>query len=208
VLGRDDLSIVPLHETALARGARPHWLGQIGVGDVDALASVFVGRGATRLGPTARGGDGGPFPGVEFAVVRDPGGAVVALATPATMAPVPEVAWHVLHTADAARAGEAYQQLFGWHVGARVDGGAPGVFHELAWESGGAIVGAIGDLAGRPDVHPHWLYCFRVASLEPAIAAARAAGGLVLEPFALPDGTRVAVCDDAQGAAFGLAANH
>ena len=60
------------------------------------------------------------------------------------------------------------------------------------------------DIAGRPGVHPHWLFHFRVAALEPALAAVRAAGGLVLDPLTLPNGARIAVCDDAQGAAFAL----
>jgi len=34
--------------------------------------------------------------------------------------------------------------------------------------------------------------------------AVRAAGGLVLDPVTLPNGDRVAVCDDPQGAAFAL----
>jgi predicted enzyme related to lactoylglutathione lyase len=43
-----------------------------------------------------------------------------------------------------------------------------------------------------------------VDSLDPAIAATRAAGGLVLDPVVAPSGERICVCDDPQGAAFAL----
>jgi predicted enzyme related to lactoylglutathione lyase len=200
-LGRDDAAIVPLHESALARGARPHWLGLVGVDDVEATAQAFAARGALRLGPTLRAGDGG-----EFAVVRDPGGAIVGLASPPSASVDTGVVWHTLNANDLPRTSASYCDLFGWAVGAGHDFGALGVFHELAWQPGGAAVGAMCDITGRAGRHPHWLFHFRVAALPPAIAAVRAAGGLVLEPITLPDGSVVAVCDDAEGAAFAITA--
>src|SRR4051794_39161194 len=77
VLGKNHAEIFQLHEQALARGARPHWLGYLDVGEVDAMASAFGARGATPLGPKWVNPQG-----LEAAVVRDPGGAVVALAKP------------------------------------------------------------------------------------------------------------------------------
>src|SRR5882672_3356246 len=74
ILGHDRAVIWPLHEQALARGARPHWLGQIGVEDAERVAASFVERGATQLGPTRPTPDGG-----EAVVLRDPGGALVAV---------------------------------------------------------------------------------------------------------------------------------
>lgn len=191
-------TIVPLPEQAAARGARPHWLGHLGVDDVERTVSAFVERGATRLGPTRATAGGG-----EVAIVRDPGGAVVALATPS--APVrDDIVWHGLNTTDLARAAASYCELFGWHMTGRLDLGSLGVFHQFAWSPGGASVGSIADIAGRPGVHPHWLFQFRAAALAPALAVVRAAGGLVVGPFVLPDGGRIAVCDDPQGAAFAL----
>ncbi|MEO6418811.1 MAG: hypothetical protein ABIP39_05360, partial [Polyangiaceae bacterium] len=72
------------------------------------------------------------------------------------------------------------------------------------WEPGGAKAGLIGDIAGRPGVHPQWLFFFEVADLDRAIAATRSAGGLVLDPIVLPSAERICVCDDPQGAAFGI----
>lgn len=49
-----------------------------------------------------------------------------------------------------------------------------------------------------------WLFLFRIDALDAAIAKVGAAGGKVIGPFLLPGGDRIAVCDDPQGAAFGL----
>jgi predicted enzyme related to lactoylglutathione lyase len=200
IFGHDRAAISPLTAQAIARGARPHWLGHLGVGDVERATAAFVERGATPLGPV-RPGDGG-----HTAVLRDPGGAIVALSPlplPAANAGV-DAAWHLLNTNDAAKARLNYQQLFGWELHARIEIPAHGVFHPFAWHAGGPIVGGITDITGMPGRHPHWLFFFRVDALEPAIAATRAAGGLVLDPIVLPSGERVCVCDDPEGAAFAL----
>jgi predicted enzyme related to lactoylglutathione lyase len=187
VLGRTELEIVKLPEAAAARGAPPHGLGLIGVDDVERAASAFVARGAMRLGPG----------GGELAVLRDPGGAVVGIGGVA--AALPDVVWHHLSTHDLPRATAAYGELFGWRFGAPVDLGTHGLFHE----DGEASV-SISDVTARPGIHPHWLFHFRVAALEPALEAARAAGAVVLPTVVWPGGERVAVCDDPQGAAFAL----
>jgi predicted enzyme related to lactoylglutathione lyase len=201
VLGHDRSVIWPLHEQALARGAKPHWLGSIGVDDVERASARFVERGATPLGPARPTADGG-----MAAVLRDPGGAIVALATPAAAQQRPDVGvvWYALNTNDLAKATANYCELFGWAVTGQLDLGAEGVFHQFAWEAGGESVGVLGDIATRPKVHPHWLFFLEVASLDAAMAAARNAGGLLLDPLTLPDGARACVGDDPQGAAFGL----
>jgi predicted enzyme related to lactoylglutathione lyase len=192
-----DVAVLP--DDAVARGARPHWLGHIGVDDVEAVARAFVERGATRLGPT-RPLDGGG----QIAILRDPGAAVVALATPPPALPRNHVVWCLLNTADFARASAAYCQLLGWQLTDRLDLGALGVYHHFAWSAGEANAGAMSDIAGRPGVHPHWLFHFRVPVLDAALDVVRAQGGLVIGPFRAPSGERIAVCDDPQGGAFAL----
>lgn len=220
VFGDSDLSIVPLHEQALARGARPHWLGFLRVDDVDLAMTAFVARGASPLSPKWVTPEG-----VEFAVVRDPGGAVVALAKPSPArvgeAPTldapsdrgifgatghPDVVWHLLHTADVERAKAIYRELFGWELKERLDLGSLGVFHPFAWQVGEDPVGAMADVADRRGVHPHWLFHVRVPSLGPALDAVQAHGGVVVARVAVPNGDHIAVCEDAQGAAFALRA--
>jgi predicted enzyme related to lactoylglutathione lyase len=201
LLGDPRAVIWPLHEQALARGARPHWLGYLGVEDPERAIAGFIDRGATRLGPTPPTDDGR-----QGVVLRDPGGALLALA-PRPLVDTKAGAhavWHVLNTNDAPRAARNYADLFGWEITAPIDVGARGVFHPFAWQAGGETVGAIGDIAARPGVHPHWLFFFEVAALDPALATVRDAGGVVVEVSSLPSGERVAVCDDPQGAAFAL----
>jgi len=204
VLGHDRGVIWPLHEQALARGAKPHWLGHLEVEDLDLAAAQFVARGATPLGPTRPAHHGG-----RSAVLRDPGGAIVALSTLPSQPPGREgrglgAIWHVLNTNDVTRAAANYCELFGWSLTTELDLDGLGRFQQFAWQSGGESVGALGDIADRPGVHPHWLYFFEVEAIERALAATRAAGGVALEPITLPNGARVCVCDDAQGAAFAL----
>jgi uncharacterized protein len=209
VLGGGAPDIVPLHEQAVARGARPHWIGYLEVGDVDRAIAAFVERGATRLSPTWVNPEG-----LEGATLRDPGGAVVLLAklpTPArapeavsTLGSNPDVVWYSLNTADVERAKTNYADLFGWQFKEPLDLGSIGLFHPFAWERGGGAVGSMSDIAGRPAVHPHWLFHIRVPSLEPSMNAVRAAGGAVIGPITLPGGERIAICDDPQGAAFAI----
>lgn len=219
--GGASLEIVQLSEQAVARGARPQWLGfldvgEVGgvggvggvgdageVGDVDRAADSFARRGAMALG--AKWVDS---TGLEAAVMRDPGGAIVALARPPVSAQerrnAPSVVWHLLNTADVERAKADYGELFGWHFKAPVDLESLGVFHPFSWGRDGRLVGSMSDIRARPGVHPHWLFHWRVAALEPVLEVVRAGGGVVVGPVCLPTGERFAICDDPQGATFAL----
>jgi predicted enzyme related to lactoylglutathione lyase len=199
LLGHDRMPIVPLHEQALARGARPHWLGQIEVDDVDTAVRDFTSHGAGPLGPIAT------FPdGRRFAVLRDPGGAIVGLTSPAPHDEPQVVVWHQLNTNDRERTMKAYTALFGWRLTQRVIDPEHGEFQHFAWSGAEADAGAIVDIRGRAGRHPHWLFHLHVTELDRALATVRAKSGVALGPFALPNGERLAVCDDPQGAAFAL----
>ena len=200
VLERHADGILPLHESAIARGARPHWLGHIRVGELggsEAVAARFVERGATRLGPPPGTGD--------FVVLRDPGGAIVAV-TDGSSESSAGVVWHQLNTRDPASARDNYATLFGWSFTAKVDLGALGLHQRFSFGPGESDIGLLSDVEGRPDVHAHWLFFFGVPSLDVAVDRVRRNGGVVIGPMTLPNGVRVAVCDDAQGAAFGVIA--
>ncbi len=209
VLGMNKLPVVQLHAQAVARGARPHWLGFLEVNQVERAAASFAQRGAMPLAPVWVNPEG-----LQAAVMRDPGGAVVALAKPPAGArPAgaassegagPEVLWYELNTADVERAKVNYQEQLGLDFKPALDLGGFGVFHPFAWQPGGEAVGSFGDIAGRPGVHPHWLFHFGVAQLGRALDAVRAGAGKVAAELTLPSGARIAVCDDPQGAAFAL----
>jgi predicted enzyme related to lactoylglutathione lyase len=190
--------ILPLPEAAIARGARPHWLGLIdvsGLGGAEAVAARFVERGATRLGPPPGTGD--------FAVLRDPGGAIVAVTDRSGQSSA-GVAWHQLNTRDPIRAAESYSALFGWSFNAKLDLGQLGQHERFAFGAGEPNAGLLSDIEGRPEVHTHWLFFFTVRSLDAALERVVEQGGIVIGPFGLPNGVRVAACDDPQGAAFGI----
>lgn len=202
LLGHNRAIVWPLHEQARARGAMPHWLGSIGVGDLPNLEQItgeLVARGATPLGPVRPAGDGR-----HAAVLRDPGGAILGLTTglAGESAPTVEVAWHVLNTNQLDDAIANYRTLFGWTIADEPLTGPYGAFHEFGWDT--ARIGAMADVAGRAGVHPHWLFFFSVPSVDDAVAVTREAGGSATEPIATPAGTRIAICEDPQGAAFGV----
>ena len=196
------LDVVPLHEAAIAKGARSHWLGFLDVGDVEPAAAAFAQRGATAMGTKWVNPQG-----LEAAYIRDPGGALFALAKPP---PVPrpggvglDVAWYVLNTPDVETAKKNYAEQFGWRFEEPVQIGGF-VQYPFAWQPSGPVVGALCDIASRPDVHPHWLFQFRAKALEPSLKVVKAAGGLVATEITLPTGGRLAICVDPQGAAFAL----
>jgi predicted enzyme related to lactoylglutathione lyase len=195
----------PLHEQARARGAPPHWLGAIGVADVEATVDRLVQLGSERLGPTVRTSDG-----TLYATLRDPSGAVVSVRATATLqgAAVASgpVAWHHLHTKDLDRAWAQYTELFGWAATDTFDAAdLVGGYRMFAWDGSGGSAGSMANTARWPGVHPHWQFYFRVADLEASLAKVQALGGLVVRPPArLPNGDLLVPCDDPQGAAFGL----
>jgi predicted enzyme related to lactoylglutathione lyase len=193
VIGRHGDAVFPLHEQALARGARPHWLGHLDVADPEAAAARLLERGGERYGQRPDG----------VVVLRDPGGAILALGG-VTGPSTAGVAWHVLRSRDAARAASTYAELFGWSLLEEIDLGPLGRYRPFAWRAGDPPAGAIGGIEGFPGVHTQWIFFFRVPSVERAVAEVRARGGMVASANELPDGRHAAVCDDPQGAAFGL----
>jgi predicted enzyme related to lactoylglutathione lyase len=205
LFGHDRAIVWTLHAQAVARGAMPHWLGSIGVEDVKQLertAEALVQRGAVILAPTRTLGSG------EYAtVLRDPGGALVGLITPAASEPVSavDVAWHVLNTNHGADALVNYRTLFGWRIADERQFGPSGAFHEFWWSCDEPeSAGAIADIGDRSDIHPHWLFFFDVESLDAAVELTRRAGGSATPLMNGPRGERIVVCEDPQRAAFGL----
>ncbi|MDI1444193.1 VOC family protein [Polyangium sp. 6x1] len=193
----------PLPERAAARGAPAHWLGHIGVRDVEGLSRRILAQGGEQLGPT-RTLEGG----ATRMILRDPFGSVLALVSPNHEVSTGVVVWHDLNTRDQAHAWALYSDLFGWKATETVDLGPElGTYAKFAWDETGASVGGIVGSARLPHVHPHWLFYFHVEDLDEALAKVRSRGGKVLAPRQLPSGDRVAVCDDPQGAAFALHAS-
>lgn len=191
------LYITRLPPQAAARGAPPHWLGHVGVDDVEAAAQRLVSRGATRLGPTVTDPEG-----VARAVLRDPSGAVMSVGS--SRAPSPAVAWRVLRTADIEVGFRFYADAFGWPRGEILDLGLiDGPLFTFSTR-GGTPEGAVLSNALSPHVHPQWLHFFAVRDLDAALDVVTARGGSAHAPLPLPGGARVVVCEDPDGGTFGL----
>jgi predicted enzyme related to lactoylglutathione lyase len=184
--GAQDVSELPA--SLRARGASPHWLGYLATPSIDATIAAFVARGATRLG--------------NGELLRDPGGAVLAL-TSARERSRRDVVWQQLLVPDPERAKKDYSELFGMTIGARVEVPRHGAFDQFAWGEDEPR-GAIGDITGKQHIHPQWLFFFRVMDLERAMSHVRTQKGIVIGPTPFPEGRRVAVCEDPQGAQFAL----
>ncbi len=191
--------VAELPAAAVARGAKPHWLGHVAVEDPAALVAALVTRGAQPLGLplTSRG--------ASAVVLRERGGAVFAVGGPSDAAAMrADVAWHLMWSHAPEQSLSDHIELFGWHATRVIDTKAYGIHREFAWSAGGPSVGAVADVAAIAGVHPQWLHVFTVPDLERAIASVRAQGGLVIGPATMPNGARMAACDDPQGGAFGL----
>ncbi len=191
--------LVDLPERARALGAPAHWLGHIGVHDVDASASRLVALGGQLLGPVRHATDG------KVAILRDPQGVVLALSSRSEASAGGAVAWHELHTTDRARAWSTHAELFGWKATETLDlGPQVGPYQTFAWRDGERSVGAMASTARAAHVHTHWLFYLTVSDLDASLARVRSLGGTVDGPRQHPGGQRVAYCEDAQKAAFGL----
>jgi len=186
-----------------AAGA-PHWIGYVGVDDVDKSAETARALGGAIYRPPT------DIAGISrFAVVGDPQGAALALVkgrkTPPGRAGALDepgrVGWHELLTADWRAALAFYSALFGWKKAA-AHTGFMGAYQQFA-------VGAqtIGGMFDKPPElpFPFWLYYFNVEAIEPAAERVEAGGGHVhYGPIEAPGGAWIAHCADPQGAVFAL----
>ncbi len=195
----DRVSVDELPPQAAARGKPPHWLGHIGVDDVVGATHRFVQSGATQLGPSTPSGND------ARAILRDPFGAIVAL-VPRSPAPgANPVRWHLLSARDEALAFGLYAELFGWTSIQALDLGPERGRHlTFTWDGTTEAVGSTSNVARLPHVHPQWLFFFPTDNLDESLARVRTSGGLTLPVVTTAEGNLVAVCDDPQGAAFGL----
>jgi predicted enzyme related to lactoylglutathione lyase len=204
-VGEDSVSgLTDLPAAARTMGVKPHWIGYVGVDDVDATAErVKRLGGAVYVPPT-------DVPNISrFSVVADPQMATLALLKwlkpgqqqPAESGKPGRVGWHELLAADWAKAFAFYRELFGWQkVVTEID--AMGRYQ--LFSAGGQTIGG---MFTKPPMMPmpFWLYYFNIGDIDAAAERVQAGGGRVLEgPVAVPGGGRVVRCTDPQGAMFAL----
>jgi len=201
--------VMALNEQMLAGGAKPTWLGYIGVDDVDASAAAIAADGGQIHLP--------PFdiPGVgRLAMVTDPQGVlfyVMRGASPESSTAyqrmgMQHVSWNELVSPDA----DAALAFYGKHFAFTKVGGMPmGELGEYSFianiESKGDAIGATMNVP--PGGHPGWGFYFRVPEIEDAKAKVEAGGGTVLSgPMQVPGGEWTLQCLDPESVSFGLVA--
>ena len=200
--------LMALPEEARRMGARPGWLGYVGVPDVDAYAAKLVAAGG-RVHRAAA-----DIPGVgRFAVVADPQGAGFVLfkggpeedpRPPLADDAVGNVGWRELRAVDIDRAFAFYSGLFGWRKTRAADMGPMGAY-QVFETAGGQAGGMMAKTAETPA--PFWLFYFNVEAIDAAAKRIVAAGGRLLAgPREVPGGGWVARGVDPQGAEFALLA--
>lgn len=176
------------------------WNVSFAVADADeAVRKVEEAGGTVILGPMD------VFDVGRFAVALDPTGAAFQLwqarAFPgAGLFNAPgTLGWVELATRATDRARDFYTTLFGWSVNA-----SPSY---TEWAVDGKEFGGLADMGDRfsPEVPAHWMPYFAVADVDATAQVAQQAGGtVVMAPMDIPDGPRIAVLRDPQGAAFGV----
>jgi hypothetical protein len=191
---------------AKSQGVPPNWTGYVAVDDVDATADKAASLGGSVLRPPQ------DIPGIgRFAIIADPGGAVLAIMTPVPPEqPRPELApgtrgrtdWHELYASDLEKASSFYAELFGWRKDSDMDMGEMGPYRLFANQDG-----QIGGMMRKPDQvpTPAWLYYFQVGDIDAAAERVKASGGQVLNgPMEVPGGDWIVQAQDPQGAMFAL----
>ena len=213
MIGRNDGGfaggVLGLTDEMQRHGARPTWLGYIGVDDVDATVSKIETKGGKALMPAF------DIPQGRIAMVADAQGNPFYVMKPVPPAEKPEtnsdvfsataeqrVGWNELTTADPAAARDFYGDLFGWTSD---DFMAMGEFGEYRFFANqGSTIGAVCGV--MPGGESGWRYYIRVPSISAAVEAVKANGGSVsMGPHEVPGGDFIIIGNDPQGATFALA---
>ena len=193
-------------------GARPCWLGYLGVDDVDASVAAITAAGGKCLMPAWDI----PMTG-RVAMVADPGGAPFYIMTPTpppgggentcfSALPNPgRCGWNELLAGNFDQALAIYTGQFGWSLPEAMDMDAMGKYQFIAHD--GIQIGAI---MGKPAEVPApvWCHYFWVESIAAAKARVEAQGGQVINgPHEVPGPLWIIQGVDPQGGLFSLVGN-
>lgn len=199
-----------LTEEMTKSGARPTWMGYVGVADVDRMAARVEEKGGTILMPPW------DVPGAgRMAMVSDPQGAPFYLMRPEppegeedyvsdafSMEEAQHVRWNELATSDPDAALAFYSELFGWTQEGETDLGEAGRYLHI--RHGDEMIGAV---MARPPQMPAsaWTYYIGVEDIDRAQGAVTAGGGQIVHgPMEIPGGEFALNGIDPQGAFFAL----
>lgn len=202
--------LMRLSEEMRDHGARPVWLGYIGVEDVDATMAAVEQDGGKVMMPAwdmegvgrlamVADGQGAPF----YLMRPSPGMAEHKQESDVFSVDKPQhVRWNELSTTDSDAAVAFYTRHFGWRQEGEMDMGEYGKYRFLY--RGETMIGAV--MPKMPQVPVSvWLYYIGVDDIDRAAAAVSDGGGQILqEPIEIPGGEYSLTSFDPQGAAFGL----
>ncbi|MGW2405025.1 VOC family protein [Streptomyces sp. NPDC001739] len=189
-------AVTPLY----APGQPTAWTVSFATRDADALAAAVTEAGGRQVMAPMD-----VFQQGRFAVLADPEGALFSVWQArdfpgAALLNAPgSLGWVELATRDEEAAKHFYTQVFGWTVGTHED--------YPQWGVDGADFGGLSALDEfyPDDVRAHWLPYFAVADVDETAARAAESGGMLLvPPTNVPEGPRIAVVRDPQGASFGI----
>lgn len=187
-----------------AHGAKPIWVGYIGVDDVDAkVAAIKAAGGTIQMGPTDIQGAG------RLAMASDPQGAPFYVmrgaiedgtSTAFAAEQVGHCEWNELWTPDQNGAHAFYEGLVGWTNPESMSMGPMGDYRFLYVDD--LRIGATSEQKDQP---ARWRHYFHVPSITAAIEAVKSGGGTVDNgPHQVPGGGHIIIGTDPQGAQFAL----
>lgn len=196
--------LLKLPNEASNMGVKPHWIGYVGVDDVDTTNERIKQLGGTVHVPPS------DIPNVgRFSIVADPQMATLGLLErlqpgqerPIELNALGRVGWHELLTADWKEALAFYGELFGWQK-AEVNVGSLGAYQRFS--ARGQPIGGMVTKPGKVPV-PFWLYYFNIDDIDAAAKRVKVSGGQILDgPVEVPYGSWIVHCTDPQGAIFAL----
>ncbi|MFD8151099.1 VOC family protein [Streptomyces sp. NPDC001046] len=188
-------ALAPLYQPSQPVG----WNVAFAVTEADAAARAVTEAGGTVLLDPVDMFDAG-----RLVVAADQGGAVFQLWQAGTFpgaglfnAPG-TLGWVELFTRDPEQAVAFYGRVFGWSIRASD--------RYTQWGLDGADFGGMVTMDDKfpPEVPPHWLPYFAVADVDGTTAVVQRHGTVLMVPTSVPDGPRIAVLRDPQGAMFGV----
>ena len=187
-----------------AHGIPSHWNTYVNVASADDAAARAEASGGTVLVA--------PFDVLDegrMAVIQDPAGGILAVWEPGKTAGADLVqeagalAWNELMTDDTGAAASFYGDVFGWQPETRVMSQGQ---EYTSFKLGDAYVaGMMAKTADMGDVPSAWMAYYAVDDVDAAADRAReAGGGIVAEPFDVPEVGRIAIIADPLGAVLGI----
>lgn len=200
--------VLGLTEEMRSRGAKPIWMGYVGVDDVDGTIAQIEAKGGKALMPAFDISQG------RIAMVADPQGNAFYVMKPVPPESDPKhesdvfstdqeqrVSWNELSTPDPVAARQFYGDLFGWTSDDFMPMGEFGEYR--FFDHQGTRIGAVSGLV--PGAPQGWRYYIRVPSILKAVEAAKAGGGTIaMGPMEVPGGDHIIIGHDPQGAEFAL----